>query len=70
MTREEIKPGVSIRNKKPYDGEGEYLIMGEINPETLHVPCVMACCDKYQALNGQRFELTVWAIEQFYEVVN
>jgi len=70
MTREEIKPGVSIRHKDQYDGEGEYLVMSEVDPETLHVSCAMACSEKYPELNGQQFYIGVWAIEEHFEIVN
>lgn len=69
MTREEIKPGVSIRHKDQYDGEGEYLVMSEINPETLGVSCVMVCSEKYPELNRQQCSLDVWSIEQYFEIV-
>ena len=70
MTREDITPGISIRHKKRYDGEGEYLIMSEIDLDTMHVSCVMACSEKYPELNGQQCYIGVSAIEKYFEIVN
>jgi len=69
MTRKEIKPGISIRHIDEYEDEGEYLVMSDIDPETMHVSCVMACWEKNPGLNGQRCSLDVWSIENHFEIV-
>lgn len=69
MDISDIKPGVSIRHKQEYEGEGEYLIVEEINQGTNDFKCIMACCEKYPALNGMVTYVDVFAALNYFEIV-
>jgi len=53
MRIEDIKVGDSIKNKKPYDGEGEYIVC-DLSPPLFEgcIKVISALCIKYPELNG------------------
>lgn len=61
-----LLPGDVLKNRNPYDGEGEYIVVEPESDMLSHAKCVMACCEKYPALNGLVTYLSYEAINNYY----
>lgn len=64
----EIKIGDSLKNNKPYDGEGE-LIVASLPDESGYVKCVHALHVKHKSLNGMVELKPIDSLVDFYHKV-
>jgi len=68
MKAADLLPGDSIKNIKPYQGEGEKVVI-DASPKDFpgHAKVFFACCEKYPELNGHVTYITHESIEQYYK---
>ena len=69
MTKEDLKPGVSIKYKKPYKGEGEYIVEKLFGPNNGWVNLIRALNTRFPNSNGTLLGEPVEIVLEQYEPV-